>query len=204
MATWRVGPSSVGKTRVSTPSNTKVIAVCQITLLEGVWNLPWIALTGRDWVSSLYFFLRSTFGFFSIRETLHDDSVMGRLNCINTWLMPCILVYQKIPGSSNFFFRCFPADSKSLIGILHMDSRKDGSWRVSCVTKWCSSKRCDSGVSRCITERSTILCVSIHIDEKFNTFLTSPAEGQRRDKSQGCTRRPRSNRTSSSPWRIDC
>nr|ABF95031.1 hypothetical protein LOC_Os03g15029 [Oryza sativa Japonica Group] len=33
---------------------------------------------------------------------------------------------RKIPGSSNFFFRCFPADSKSLIGILHMDSRKDG------------------------------------------------------------------------------
>jgi len=73
------------------------------------------------------FFLEIHFWFFPIKETLHDNPVMGRLNCINTWLVACILAYQIVPSSSNFFFWCFPADSKTLIWILYMDSGKD-SW----------------------------------------------------------------------------
>lgn len=39
--------------------------------------------------------------------------------------LACILAYQKVPSSSKFIFRCFLADSETLIWIHHMDFGKD-------------------------------------------------------------------------------
>ena len=48
MATWRVGPSSVGNRTVSTPRTTNVMAVFITKFTAGVSNLLVTALTTRD------------------------------------------------------------------------------------------------------------------------------------------------------------
>lgn len=63
MATWRVGPSSVGKSTVSAPSITKAMEVFTIKFVDGVLNLLVIASITLDWVTSLTFFLILIFGF---------------------------------------------------------------------------------------------------------------------------------------------
>lgn len=62
MATWSVGPSSVGKRTVSTPRTMNAAAVFKMIFMDGASNLLVTALTTRDCVTSLTFFFKFIFG----------------------------------------------------------------------------------------------------------------------------------------------
>ena len=125
MATWSVGPPSVGNRKVSTPKYCE----CDGRLHNEIhgWSFKPTndSLHNTRLANFPHLFLNVDLWVFSFMKLLHDYLVMCWFNCINARFVCGISIFQKVSCRLNFYFRSLSADSKPFVCISYVNPGKD-------------------------------------------------------------------------------